>query len=163
MSRSGYSDDCDGWALLRWRGAVTQAIRGKRGQAMLRELLAALDTMPAKRLVAESLVSPDGEVCALGALGHARGLNMESIDVEDRQAVAQAFGVAEALAAEIMFLNDEGIVDDWTYVNFEVFGPVRPWERHVQLRRVLNERAAQLRWAYMRKWVANQLLPPVQP
>ena len=88
---------------------------------------------------------------------------MESIDVEDRQAVARAFDVAEALAAEVMYLNDEAVVDDWTYLNFEVFGPVRPWERHVQLRRVPNERSAQLRWEYMRKWVANQLIPPVQP
>jgi hypothetical protein len=163
MSRSGYSEDCDGWALIRWRGAVTQAIRGKRGQAMLRELLTALDAMPDKRLVADSLVSPEGEFCTLGALGRLRGVNMESIDVEDRQAVARAFDVAEALAAEVMYLNDEAVVDDWTYLNFEVFGPVRPWERHVQLRRVPNERSAQLRWEYMRKWVANQLIPPVQP
>lgn len=26
MSRSGYVDDCDVWALIRWRGAVKQAI-----------------------------------------------------------------------------------------------------------------------------------------
>lgn len=43
MSRSGYNDDCDGWALIRWRGAVNSAINGKRGQAFLRELVAALD------------------------------------------------------------------------------------------------------------------------
>jgi len=41
MSRSGYSDDCDVWALIRWRGAVKSAIRGARGQAMLRELIQA--------------------------------------------------------------------------------------------------------------------------
>ena len=33
MSRSGYTDECDGWELVRWRGAVNSAIRGKRGQA----------------------------------------------------------------------------------------------------------------------------------
>lgn len=32
MSRCGYSDDYDQWALIRWRGAVESAIRGKRGQ-----------------------------------------------------------------------------------------------------------------------------------
>ena len=29
MSRSGYTDECDGWELVRWRGAVNSAIRGK--------------------------------------------------------------------------------------------------------------------------------------
>jgi hypothetical protein len=163
MSRSGYSDDCDGWALVRWRGAVRQAIRGKRGQAMLRELLQALDAMPQKRLVANSLATAEGELCALGVLGHARGLAMASIDAEDPTAVARAFGVAEALAAEVMFINDEDSADDWKYVNFTIVGPVRPWEAHVQLRRVPNERAGQQRWAYIRKWVAKQLALPVQP
>jgi hypothetical protein len=46
MSRSGYSDDHSEWDLIRWRGAVASAIRGKRGQAFLRELLVALDAMP---------------------------------------------------------------------------------------------------------------------
>ena len=47
MSRSGYSDDIDdNWAHIMWRGRVASSIRGKRGQAMLRELLAALDAMP---------------------------------------------------------------------------------------------------------------------
>jgi len=47
MSRSGYSDDCDDqWSLICWRGAVKSAIRGKRGQAFLKEMLAALDALP---------------------------------------------------------------------------------------------------------------------
>lgn len=35
MSRSGYSDDCYGWELICWRGAVNSAIKGKRGQSFL--------------------------------------------------------------------------------------------------------------------------------
>ena len=68
MSRSGYSDECDGWDLIRWRGAVASAIRGQRGQAFLREMLSALDAMPEKRLISEEL-ERDGEVCAMGAVG----------------------------------------------------------------------------------------------
>ena len=64
MSRSGYSDDCSGRELNLWRGAVESAIRGKRGQAFLREMLVALDAMPEKRLIAGELVTPTGEVCA---------------------------------------------------------------------------------------------------
>lgn len=57
MSRSGYVDDmCDEWAMIRYRGAVKSAIRGKRGQAFLREMLAALDAMPEKRLTAGALI-----------------------------------------------------------------------------------------------------------
>lgn len=35
MSRSGYTDDCDGWQLIMYRGAVASAIRGARGQRLL--------------------------------------------------------------------------------------------------------------------------------
>ena len=48
-----------------------------------------------------------GEVCALGAVGMARGLDMSQIDPEYRKQVAQVFGISEALAAEIMYENDE--------------------------------------------------------
>jgi hypothetical protein len=107
MSRSGYSEDCDNlWSLIRWRGAVASAIRGKRGQAFLREMLAALDAMPEKRLIAEEL-EVRGEVCALGAVGKARRLDMSKIDPENRMQVSVAFGIPEALAAEIMYENDD--------------------------------------------------------
>ena len=38
MNRSGYTEEGDNWSVVRWRGAVKAAIRGKRGQAFLREL-----------------------------------------------------------------------------------------------------------------------------
>ena len=56
MSRSGYSDDLETWQLIKWRGQVMSAIRGKRGQKFLRELLAALDAMPKKILITEDLI-----------------------------------------------------------------------------------------------------------
>jgi len=107
VSRSGYSDDGDEWALIRWRGAVNAAIKGRRGQAFLREMLAALDALPAKRLAAEELEA-DGEVCALGSVGRARGLDMSAIDPYDHDTVAGKFNIAHALACEIMWENDEG-------------------------------------------------------
>jgi hypothetical protein len=141
MSRSGYCEDMDDqWAHIRWRGAVTSAIRGRRGQAFLREMLAALDAMPEKRLVAGALVfegvpevpwdpRPDediivgadqlvtgegesvrvGDVCALGCLGRARGAKMDGVDAHDPPQVSRLFGISEALAREIVFVNDE----DW--------------------------------------------------
>jgi predicted outer membrane lipoprotein len=157
MSRSGYSDDCDGWALIRWRGAVSQAIRGKRGQAMLGEMLQALDALPEPSLAAESLVTADGEYCALGALGQARGIDLEHIDLDDRGSVAQAFGVAEALAAEIMDLNDRGSFDERIYFNFELCGPMRSWESHSQLRWTADQNAGRIRWSRMRSWVISNI------
>lgn len=139
MSRSGYSDDCEGLNL--WRGAVNRAIKGKRGQHMLRELLAALDAMPEKTLAADSLVTAEGEYCTLGALGAARGLDLRSIDPEDSDAVACAFGVAPALVREVVYENDESedgchcVAGKWTY---QAETPAERWTR-------------------MRKWVEKQI------
>jgi hypothetical protein len=110
-NRSGYSDDIDQWALIRWRGAVKQAIRGKRGQRLLKDLLAALDAMPGKRLIVGEFID-SGDYCALGVLGAARGLPIEQIDLESidrdaREEIAEMFGVSRALVAEIMYENDE--------------------------------------------------------
>ncbi len=107
MSRSGYSDDCENWSLICWRGAVTSAIRGKRGQAFLRELLAALDALPEKRLIADELEIKDGAVCAIGAVGKARGIDMSVLDPENMEKVATTFDIADAFAKEIVWVNDE--------------------------------------------------------
>ena len=114
MSRSGYHDDLDHWELIRWRGAVASAIKGKRGQAFLREMLAALDALPEKRLIAHELVVTDGLLaetngcCAMGAVALRRQMDVSNVDPEDRERVAEVFGIAEALAAEIAYENDEG-------------------------------------------------------
>lgn len=113
MSRSGYTEDCDGWALIRWRGAVKAAIRGKRGQSFLREMLASLDAMPEKRLITDELeaTAEDGEceggVCAIGAVGQSRGIDMTAIDTYEHDDLGKAFGIARALAQEIMYENDD--------------------------------------------------------
>lgn len=49
----------------------------------------------------------DGDVCALGALGKARGLDMSDLDPEDPDTVAGAFDVASPLVREIVYMNDE--------------------------------------------------------
>lgn len=108
MSRSGYHDDCDDdLALGRYRGVVASATRGKRGQEFFKALVDALDAMPEKRLIADELEAPDGAVCAIGALGKARGLDMTGLDPDDPQRVGKVFNIAEALAREVVFENDE--------------------------------------------------------
>lgn len=108
MSRSGYDDDYGSdnpWDLTRYRGAVASAFRGKRGRAFLREMLFALDRLPEKKLIANDLVR-SGEVCAIGAVGLVRGVDMD-FDPEDAEAVAAKFGIAVAMAREIVWMNDE--------------------------------------------------------
>lgn len=138
MSRSGYTEDCeDDWALIRWRGAVNSAIRGKRGQAFLREMLAALDVMPEKRLIAGNLVfdgHPEhmhprpaediivggdqlvtgcgevvriGDVCAMGAIAKARAIDVSNVDPYDSESVSGIMGIATAMAREIAWINDD--------------------------------------------------------
>lgn len=80
MSRSGYDDCEDNWAMICWRGAVASAIRGKRGQ---------------------------GGVCALGALAQKRGMDVSGLDQEDYYEVAKAFDVNRKLVQEIVYMNDE--------------------------------------------------------
>ena len=108
MSRHGYVEDdrCDEYPLALWRGAVTSAINGRRGQAFLRELVAALDALPDKILIAEALAA-DGAFCAIGSVGAARGMDMSQIDPEYPEAIAEAFGIAPALVQEIEWVNDE--------------------------------------------------------
>ena len=109
MSRSGYSDDiCEyQWQHIMYRGAVASAFRGKRGQDFLKEMLVALDALPEKKLVAEELETVDGAVCAIGAVGKARGIDQKAIDPEDAVRVAGTFGVAESMAREIVYVNDD--------------------------------------------------------
>jgi hypothetical protein len=133
MSRSGYSDDCENLEL--WRGAVDRAIQGKRGQAFLKDLLAALDAMPEKALIADALEC-EGKVCAIGALGKARGIDMSRIDPEESKTVAKTFGIAPALAKEIVYENDEG------YAYWGTGKPETPEQR----------------WQRMRNWVAKQIV-----
>jgi hypothetical protein len=109
MSRSGYVEDFDcedQWAQIRWRGAVKSAIRGKRGQAFFKEMLAALDALPEKKLVAQEL-EEDGQVCALGAVGLARKIDMSEIDAHDPSTVASVFDVNEKIASEVAWMNDD--------------------------------------------------------
>jgi len=129
MSRSGYSDDLDSLELGRWRGQVAAATRGKRGQKFFRDLVAALDTMPEKKLVKSELETSDG-VCALGALARFRAVIMDDLDPYDHEELGRAFDIAHQLAQETMYENDES----YTKTDEE-------------------------RWVYVRAWAAKQIVP----
>lgn len=131
MSRSGYIDDYDfdPLPLGRWRGQVASAIRGKRGQAFLRELVEALDALPEKCLISNDLEHA-GNVCAIGSVGLKRGIDMSVLDPEDPDTIAGKFGIAHQLVQEIEYLNDEAY-----------FG-----------------QTPEGRWKFMRDWAASQII-----
>lgn len=111
MSRSGYTDDYDDDGSLNlYRGAVERAIRGKRGQKFLRDLVSALDALPVKALI-DGELEYEGQVCALGSVGKMRGLAMDGLSEDgfyDPDKLAKTFGIAPSMAREIMYENDEG-------------------------------------------------------
>lgn len=136
MSRSGYVDDFDeDWQLNLYRGTVERAIKGKRGQAFLRELAEAMDAMPEKILISDTLIDEDGDCCAIGVVCKSRGLDVSKVDPEDPDAVGKLVGISRTMAAEIEFENDD---------DFWVSGG-------------RNETPEQ-RWIRMRKWVDRHLI-----
>ncbi len=127
MSRSGYSCDISNWDLIRWRGQVASSIRGKRGQRLLKDLADAMDAMPEKKLIKNELKCSDG-YCALGVVGEKRGIDLDNLDPEDYNTVADEFDIASPLAQEIVYLNDE-----------------------------LHHITPEDRWTFMRNWVKEQI------
>jgi hypothetical protein len=140
MSRSGYSDDCTSNSLNVWRGAVASALRGKRGQSFLREFIETLDAMPVKELAAHSFQDEDGKVCALGSVCVARGVPMtgfiDGMEEMDRDKVGSALNIAPAMAAEIVWMNDEGT----------------HWR--------CDDESGAARWKRMRAWAVENLVKP---
>jgi hypothetical protein len=116
---------------LRLAHGYSLSIRGKRGQKFFRNLVAALEAMPQKRLIAEAIDVPYGTaerdpwrnpknpsapyliprercgVCALGALARARGINLRGVDPEATGYIAKKLGIADMLAREVTWENDE--------------------------------------------------------
>lgn len=132
MSRSGYSEPgvFGNWSYIMWRGAVSSAIRGKRGQKLLKDLALAMDAMETKELIDSEIEGENGSVCALGCLGKAKGIDVSNIDPEDPDQVSLVFDIAPALAREIVYINDEA----------------RPWSD-----------SPSKRWARVREWIKQQI------
>lgn len=130
MSRF-HCDDWDGEGVhpLMWEQTCLNAIRGQKGQAILRELKEALLALPQPRLI-DGAFAREGEVCALGALAAHRcregrpicwgqfvyasmdaleermGENLE--DDEVTLELGEGMGLRRALAWTISYENDEG-------------------------------------------------------
>lgn len=131
MSRSGYSDDDSDMPMALYRQAVQRATTGYRGQHLLRRLREALDAMPTKRLITGNIKDHAGQVCALGALDPTAPAYNEDWgdDYDHPRKLAKHFGIAPALASEIVYMNDE--YNSWR----------------------LQDETPEQRWTRMRAWV----------
>ncbi len=129
MSRfDGDDGDGEGMPPQLWMQAVRNALKGKRGQAILRELKEALLSLPRPHLIS-GVVAFEGEVCPLGALARRRIEAGEAIKVygrtlrtaEDLESMrfdlgdemgavelGEAMGLKRAMAWGLAYENDEG-------------------------------------------------------
>jgi hypothetical protein len=109
-----------------WEANQERSLKGRKGQAALRRLEAALLALPAKRLVADTLEDGEGQVCALAALAkheHYEGsLQLPEEKWDDGEgdgqieaamlALAEELKVPKLVAIAIIARNDEGYLRD---------------------------------------------------
>ena len=150
MSRYCDSDDYDWepWMEGQAAGAMRSAIRGRRGQQLLRDLVAGLDALPEPELAAGSLEDPEtGCVCALGAVRLQRGpeavpLRFDPSDPDiDWRELAEPFDISETLAHAVVAQNEYGSKRN-------------------------DEQSRRRRWLSVRAWAFANLIVPasgVQP
>jgi hypothetical protein len=108
MSRISYSDDEDypGQFDL-WQANCRRSLRGKQGQEELKELRAALLSLPEKRLIHGLLEDEEGGVCAIGAYGKHKGLDISKFDPDDATDEVGIEGGMPALVAwKVVEMND---------------------------------------------------------
>jgi len=96
-----------------WVGSAKKAIGGKKGQAFLKELRQAILNLP-KRELFKDRFNKEGGVCALGALGLKRNMDMCELDSQiendepvETKFIAHKFGITPTLAWEIIYANDD--------------------------------------------------------
>jgi hypothetical protein len=176
MSRSCYSDDYGGdfpGQMELYRANVERSMRGKVGQARLRELRDALLALPVKELQAETFAGGTREapqVCALGAWALAKcngdpdeAARMVPGDADDRETYRclRAHDWPKLVVLDAVFVND-----DTHYRYDSVEGPAQsPYAYYgngtpVRYRR--DETPAE-RYQRVLAWVEKQLTPPEVP
>jgi hypothetical protein len=144
MSRYCDSDDYDWepWMEGQAAGAMRSAIRGRRGQQLLRDLIAGLDALPVQELAAGALEDPEtGCVCALGAVRLQRGaeavplsFDLDDPDIDWRD-LAKPFDISETLAHAVISENEYSSKRN-------------------------DEQSRRRRWQSVRAWAVGNLLAP---
>ena len=160
MSRIGFSDDEErpGQFAL-WDANCRRSMRGKRGQAALRELEAALLAMPEKRLIRDLLTDDDGGVCAIGAYARHKGLDLSKFDPEDESdEVGVAAGMPALVAWSVVALNDVTLDTVWEVSD----GPLNRWDATYRGGiPLVRDMTPEERYEKVLAWVRANLIDPL--
>lgn len=168
--RIGYSEEEDFAGQFElWQANCQRSLNGKKGQAALRELEAALLALPEKRLIANKMIDADGEVCAIGALAKHKGrdlvaetreqlsaIGIEHFDDEidgdgEMEEIGVELGMPRLVAWKVVCQNDIEI--DGYYVTLP--GPYRWFQEQQQLRAYVPV-TPEIRYDKMLAWVQRQ-------
>lgn len=131
MSRfdDGYDEDYPNQFAL-YHANVKRAMKGRRGQAFLKELEEALLALPEKKLI-EGRLCEAGKVCAMGALALKRRTSTgekiedafkwleneapgEGYAGDTAEFMEKHFGILQCLSIETAYTNDERCRKPWT-------------------------------------------------
>ena len=157
-----------------WQANCRRSLRGKRGQAALKRLDAALLAMPEKALRSGKLVAHDGSVCAIGALARAEGKlpepeplygGEEEDDLDDTADWAtDNLDIPKLVAWKVVAQNDFHNDTVWELAE----GPLRQWEAvyrgpnrdpNVRGIAIIRPMTNEERYNKMLAWVQSQILP----
>jgi len=155
--RISYSDDeqYPGQFNL-WQANCDRSLVGRKGQAALRELEAALVALPNKRLIADEFENEEG-ICPLAAVAKYRGLTRSDIKADpesEMEEVGVELGMPRLVAWKIVELND--IIIDGHYA--DTVGPVRygGWRPRVFIPAMPEER-----YEKVLSWVRSRIVTEV--
>lgn len=153
MSRYPEGDDYDDYWMLhmgRWQKNIRAVVKSNSGRKILQELKEALEAMPIRELIADSLVEtsfiglnlqdegqemiPVQSYCAIGALAARRGINVEEFANGDPDYhemttdLAAKLGINLTLAYSIATCNDEASVRIYGSYRRPKITPAQRWQ-----------------------------------
>ena len=137
-----------------YQANCNRSLTGRRGQAALRELEAALLALSAKRLIANELDN-GADCCAIGALARRKGLTFD-IDPEDggMEEVGVECGMPRLVAWKVVEAND---IDNETY-SVRAPGPnVYCWPQYTPGYSLIVEVTPEQRYVSVLEWVRSML------
>ncbi len=154
MSQVDNHEDFSGQFAL-WQANCNRSLRGKKGQQELRELEAALLSLPDKRLIRDLLTDEEGGVCAIACYAKHKGIDLSKFDPEDESdEVGIAAGMPPLVAWEVVAYNDLHLDTVWEVAH----GPLN---RHEATYKggipLVREMTPEERYTKMLAWVRAQL------
>lgn len=137
-----------------WDANCRRSIKGRKGQAALRELEAALLALPEKRLIADKLEDDEGRVCAIGALAKAKGVTPKADPDYEMEEVGVELGMPRMVAWKVVAENDVTLDKVWNVAE----GPLAPNDYPYQGGLLLiRDVTPEERYEKMLAWVQEQL------